>query len=326
MSGAKRKDKYIFSTEWLGSNSFSGDNIKINVSSNKSEELSSSFMVRLDINQITCRFSVGCELNLNYIARYGSNVDYYQKPYLSLQLRIPLVTASLFHTGNVVVFGAKSVDEAKLASRRIARMIQKLNHRDVTFKNFRLTSIQGTIDFPFTLKHVEFAKNNKNTFYEPELNLGNSVEYRVNNPFKAKMSIYSTGKVVFKCSCISDLNELLHHIVSRVYTIRSRKKSKSKTNPLNNKVQVHVKHNEVSKMNIEMISGKRTSRKAICYCESDESPEKKSKSKNSEEDEKIVLSEYELLRERRIKERQKLLKDIDIEGAKKDALVAAKLS
>jgi len=182
--------------------------------------------------------------------------------------------------------------------------------------------ISGQLDFPFTLKHIDFAKNNANTIYEPEINIGNSVEYRIKEPCRSQMSIFSTGKVLFKCSNVSDLNELLLHIIPRIYACR--KKNKRPAHPSMKKTSLQGNLTNFEIRNNGLITGKRNSRKNMCYCESDESPQKNSKAKNCVEDEKVELSEYELLRERRIKERQKFLEDMNIKGAINDVLKAVK--
>lgn len=107
-----------------------------------------------------------------------------------------------------------------------------------------------------------------------------------------------------------------------------------KANPSTTKHKVNVREtnpppisqsrqNEPTPISNDLIQGTRSTRKAICYCESDDSPEKKSKEKDNNEEEKIELSEYELIRERRINERLKLFKKLNIEEAKSSALKAA---
>ena len=50
-----------------------------------------------------------------------------------MRIRAPKTTALIFASGKMVVTGAKSEDDSKLASRKYARIIQKLGFNSVGF-------------------------------------------------------------------------------------------------------------------------------------------------------------------------------------------------
>jgi len=256
-----------------------------------------------------------------------------------MELREPAITASIFPTGRVITFGAKSEEDAKIASRRVARIIQKLNHPKVKFLEYRVTGLNGGIDLPFTLKHIEFAKNNKKALYEPELNVGDSVDYKMEHPIKARFGIFPSGKITYHCANGSDLHEAILHLVSRLYQYRKRSKklpkevtsdaSASTSKPTNQyayrQVSKEIKiydFEDAIKLVNEFENSKRSTRKAICYNELDEgliadaTTDKRNQQNINEINEEETVSEYALLRERNIEERQKLFQNLNIEEDK----------
>lgn len=82
--------------------------------------------------------------------------------------------------------------QAKIAARRYARVLQKLNFR-VRFQNYRVVNVLGTCRMPWAIKIVQFSeKYKKEASYEPELHPG--VTYNLQNP-TATLKIFSTGSM-----------------------------------------------------------------------------------------------------------------------------------
>ena len=59
-----------------------------------------------------------------------------------MRIREPKTTALIFASGKMVVTGAKSEDDSKLASRKYARIIQKLGF-NAKFTDFKIQTPQG---------------------------------------------------------------------------------------------------------------------------------------------------------------------------------------
>ncbi|KAG8042628.1 hypothetical protein G9C98_005262 [Cotesia typhae] len=96
------------------------------------------------IRNVVCSFSVRCHLNLREIALNGSNVEYRKENgMITMKLRRPYTTASIWSSGKVTCTGAETEHEAKVAARRIARSLQKLGFK-VRFNNFRVVNVLGT--------------------------------------------------------------------------------------------------------------------------------------------------------------------------------------
>ena len=61
-----------------------------------------------------------------------------------MRIREPKTTALVFASGKVVVTGAKSEDDSRLAARKFARIIQKLGF-ETKFTDFKIQNIVGSV-------------------------------------------------------------------------------------------------------------------------------------------------------------------------------------
>ena len=75
-----------------------------------------------------------------------------------MRIRDPKTTALIFASGKMVVTGAKSEDDSRLASRKYARIVQKLGF-DAQFSEFKIQNIVGSCDvkFPIRLEGLRLA-------------------------------------------------------------------------------------------------------------------------------------------------------------------------
>lgn len=118
----------------------------------------------------TC--NVGIELNLKRITQHSRNAEYNPKRFAAVVMRIrePKTTALIFGSGKIVVTGAKTEEQSHQASRKYARIIQKIMGPTVEFKEFKVQNVVASIDvqFPIRLEGLVAAHRNYAT-YEPEL-------------------------------------------------------------------------------------------------------------------------------------------------------------
>lgn len=113
------------------------------------------------INNVVCSFSVKCHLNLRQIALNGVNVEFRRENgMVTMKLRRPYTTASIWSSGRVTCTGATSEDQAKIAARRYARALQKLGFQ-VRFQNFRVVNVLGTCRMPFGIRIIAFSRKYK---------------------------------------------------------------------------------------------------------------------------------------------------------------------
>jgi transcription initiation factor TFIID TATA-box-binding protein len=131
---------------------------------------------------------------------------------VTMKLRRPYTTASIWSSGKVTVTGATTEACAHLAARRIARMLQSIGFR-TRFSNYRVVNVLGSCTMPFNIKIAPFSEQYRqearyvlvcvhgNTIfmmfvfysYEPELHPG--VTFRIKEPHRATLKIFSTGSI-----------------------------------------------------------------------------------------------------------------------------------
>lgn len=113
------------------------------------------------INNVVCSFSVRCHLNLRDIALKGINVEYRRENgMITMKLRRPYTTASIWSSGKVTCTGATSEAQAKVAARRFARCLQKLGFK-ARFNNYRVVNVLGTCSMPFAIKINSFSERHR---------------------------------------------------------------------------------------------------------------------------------------------------------------------
>jgi transcription initiation factor TFIID TATA-box-binding protein len=110
-----------------------------------------------------------------------------------MRIREPKTTALVFASGKMVVTGAKSEDDSRLASRKYARIIQKLGF-NAKFTDFKIQNIVGSCDIKFPIRLEGLAsRHHAFSSYEPELFPG--LIYRMMKP-KIVLLIFVSGKIV----------------------------------------------------------------------------------------------------------------------------------
>jgi transcription initiation factor TFIID TATA-box-binding protein len=160
---------------------------------------------------IVATVNLDCRLDLKTIALHARNAEYNPKvrfliivgraqltfpqrfAAVIMRIRDPKTTALIFASGKMVVTGAKSEDDSKLASRKYARIIQKLGF-GAKFTDFKIQNIVGSCDIKFPIRLEGLASKHHNfSSYEPELFPG--LIYRMMKP-KIVLLIFVSGKIV----------------------------------------------------------------------------------------------------------------------------------
>ena len=77
---------------------------------------------------------------------------------VSMKLRNPSTTASIWSSGKITCTGSTSELQARQAARKIARILQKMGFR-VRFSNFRVVNVLGTCSLPFGIKIAAFSRD-----------------------------------------------------------------------------------------------------------------------------------------------------------------------
>jgi len=147
------------------------------------------------LQNIVATVNLNVRLDLKTIALHARNAEYNPKRFAAVIMRVrqPKTTALIFASGKMVVTGAKSEDDARLAARKYARIIQKLGF-EAQFTEFKIQNMVGSCDvkFPIRLEGLAFSHGHFSS-YEPELFPG--LIYRMVKP-KVVLLIFVSGKVV----------------------------------------------------------------------------------------------------------------------------------
>jgi hypothetical protein len=82
------------------------------------------------VQNIVSTVNLGVKLDLKTIALKARNAEYNPRRFAAVIMRIrePKTTALIFSSGKMVVTGAKSEEMARMASRKYARIVQKLGN------------------------------------------------------------------------------------------------------------------------------------------------------------------------------------------------------
>lgn len=147
------------------------------------------------VQNIVATVNLNVRLDLKTIALHARNAEYNPKRFAAVIMRVrqPKTTALIFASGKMVVTGAKSEDDSRLAARKYARIIQKLGF-EAQFTEFKIQNMVGSCDvkFPIRLEGLAFSHGHFSS-YEPELFPG--LIYRMVKP-KVVLLIFVSGKVV----------------------------------------------------------------------------------------------------------------------------------
>jgi len=169
------------------------------------------------LQNIVATVNLECRLDLKTIALHARNAEYNPKRFAAVIMRIrePKTTALIFASGKMVVTGAKSEDDSKLAARKYARIVQKLGF-EAKFTEFKIQNIVGSCDVRFPIRLEGLAYNHGHfSSYEPELFPG--LIYRMVKP-KVVLLIFVSGKIVLTGAKV---REEIYQAFNNIYPVLS---------------------------------------------------------------------------------------------------------
>lgn len=147
------------------------------------------------IQNVVATVNLDCRLDLKLIAQQARNVEYSRKKFHALIMRIrePRTTTLVFASGKLVITGAKSEDQARLAGRRHARAIQKCGFQ-TRFLDFKVQNFVGSASCGFYVRLEGFQMQTlESSQYEAEIFPG--LIYKMVNP-RLTCLVFANGKVV----------------------------------------------------------------------------------------------------------------------------------
>jgi len=147
------------------------------------------------LHNVVATVNLDCQIDLKTVALKARNAEYNPKRFAATIMRLqePKTTALIFHSGKMVCTGAKSEALARVATRKFAKILQKLGF-PTQFKEFQVQNMTGCCDlgFPIRLEGLAFA-HSQFCQYEPEIFPG--LNFRMLSP-KVVLLIFVSGKIV----------------------------------------------------------------------------------------------------------------------------------
>ena len=83
---------------------------------------------------------------------------------VTMKMRHPYTTASMWSSGKITCTGANSEEQAHTAARKYARILQKLGF-NCRFRNYRVVNVLGTCTMPFAIKITNFSQEHREARY-----------------------------------------------------------------------------------------------------------------------------------------------------------------
>ncbi|KAF2091818.1 TBP-domain-containing protein [Saccharata proteae CBS 121410] len=169
--------------------------------------------LRPKLQNIVSTVNLSCLLDLSNIAAHARNAEYNKKRFAALVMRIrePRTTALIFASGKMVVTGAKSMEDSRLACRKFARVLQKLGY-NAQFKDYKVQNVVASVDMGFMIRMEGLlnSRHRDHVRWEPELFPG--MTYRVRQP-RVVLLIFVSGKVVLTgAKCKEDIDKAFDFI------------------------------------------------------------------------------------------------------------------
>lgn len=162
------------------------------------------------VQNVVGTMSFGSELELMDIYLRAKNAEYNPNRFAAVIMRLqkPKTTALIFRSGKMVITGAKSQQDCALASRKYAKIIDKILGQEINQKirKVAIENVVASVDvkFPIDLDEFQydyqlvegggkFNRKQDKVQYEPEVFPG--LVYRMHCP-KVTFLIFVSGKIV----------------------------------------------------------------------------------------------------------------------------------
>jgi len=151
---------------------------------------------QIKLQNVTATVNLSTRLDLKKLHLKTKNSEYDPKRFCAVILRIskPKTTALIFASGKVVVTGASSPEEAKIAAKKFAWIVRKIGFNNVRFREFKLQNMLGTVNVKFPIRLEGLSLHHyAHCSYEPEMFAG--LIYKMRAP-SVCLLIFVSGKLV----------------------------------------------------------------------------------------------------------------------------------
>jgi len=181
--------------------------------------------IDLKVRNVVAMFHTLTHIDLKIITASMCHVVYDRsKGVVEKRLRTPHACVKIWSSGKVILTACKSEEDSMVASRRIARILQKILGPKVKFASFRIVNIMATCRMPFGVRIDQMAREYPGiASYEPELNTG--LIWKSGEP-KGTVRIHTTGSIIVTGSTSSaDILSILTTLYPKLTTYRCKQPS-----------------------------------------------------------------------------------------------------
>ena len=147
----------------------------------------------------------GVEFNLERLAKSldGARYDPEVFPGIAYKSEDPPASFLIFASGKMNCVGAKSMNDAKLAIKKLTRKLRKARIKVKSWPKVKVQNIVASFDFGREFDLERIARSFENTEYEPEVFPG--LVFRLDDP-KAVVLLFVSGKGV--CAGAKSMNDI----------------------------------------------------------------------------------------------------------------------
>jgi transcription initiation factor TFIID TATA-box-binding protein len=170
-----------------------------------------SFNIRTE--NIVASASLGVDVPLEKIVATIEGVEYEpeQFPGLVYRLAKPRAAALIFSSGKIVCTGARSLEDVKIAFKKVVKIIRKSGTKVPKGFKIQIENIVASAKLDSDLNLDTIAFNMENSEYEPEQFPG--LVLRMTNP-KVAFLLFGSGKIV--CTGARKIKDV-HIAVEKLY-------------------------------------------------------------------------------------------------------------
>jgi transcription initiation factor TFIID TATA-box-binding protein len=140
---------------------------------------------------------IDCKFDLHHVAKHARNVEYNPKKFSAaiLRIRSPVrAVVLLFSTGKMVITGAKTEADSRLAVKKMMHMLRKIGYAP-NLQSYKVQNLVANTALPHMIRLEGFClKHSRYATLEPELFAG--LVYEFLKP-KLKMIAFANGKLLF---------------------------------------------------------------------------------------------------------------------------------
>ncbi len=149
----------------------------------------------VDVENVVAFVALGKDIPLNKLVAKLENAEYEpeQFPGLVLRTKNPRAAALIFSSGKIVCTGAKSIDRAEEAIKKVVQKIRSVGIKVPTKYSVQVENIVASSKIKAKLNLEEIAFALENAEYEPEQFPG--LVYRITKP-RVAFLLFSSGKII----------------------------------------------------------------------------------------------------------------------------------